>query len=290
MIKASVGERIFDALNILLLLLLGICTLYPFMYVLTISLSTPADAARISLHFFPTAPTFEAYAKIFEHPMLWQAYLNTIVRTVIGVALVIVVLSMVAYPLSRKTFPHRKLITFLFVFSMLFSGGMIPTYLLIKQLHMIDTIWSLVLPGVVSAFNVIILRNFFETIPMEVIESARIDGAREMTIFLRIMLPLSVPVLAVISLWSAVGHWNAWFDALIYINDPTKQVLQLFLRRTVLENVSLTPGDNLLDPSQYTPETLKAATIMIVSLPILFVYPFVQRFFVKGIMLGSVKG
>ncbi|WP_139996217.1 carbohydrate ABC transporter permease [Paenibacillus paridis] len=290
MIKATKGEKAFDFLNIIVLLLLGLCTLYPFMYVLTISLSTPAEAARVSLHFFPRAPTFEAYAKIVEHPMLWQAYGNTIIRTALGVVLVIIVLSMVAYPLSRRTFPHRKFITFLFVFSMLFSGGLIPSYLLIKQLYLIDTVWALVLPGAVSAFNVIILRNFFEAIPMEIIESARMDGARELTIFMRIMLPLSVPVLAVLSLWTAVGHWNAWFDALIYINDPAKQVLQLFLRRTVLENASLTPGETLLDPSHYTPETLKAATIMIVSLPILFVYPFIQRFFVKGIMLGSVKG
>ncbi|MBD2843657.1 carbohydrate ABC transporter permease [Paenibacillus sp. IB182496] len=290
MIRSTRGERLFDVCNILLLLLLGISTLYPFMYVLTISLSTPADAARESLHVLPTAPTFEAYGKIFEHPQLWRAYLNTIVRTALGVALVIVVLSLVAYPLSRRTFPHRKFITFLFVFSMLFSGGLIPTYLLIKQLHLLDTIWALVLPGAVSAFRVIILRNFFEAVPGEVIESARIDGARELTIFARIMLPLSVPVLAVIALWTAVGHWNAWFDALIYISDPDKQVLQLFLRRTVLENASLTPDQQLLDPTQYTPETLKAATIMTVSLPILLVYPFVQRYFVKGIMLGSVKG
>lgn len=260
------------------------------MYVLTISLSTPADAVRQSLHFFPTAPTFEAYTKIFEHPMLWRSYLNTIVRTALGVVIAIFMLSTVAYPLSRRTFPHRKLITFMFVFSMLFSGGLIPSYLLVKQLHLIDTVWSLVLPGAVTAFNVIIVRNFFEGIPMEIIESARIDGAREMTIFMKIMLPLSVPVLAVISLWAAVGHWNAWFDALIYINDPDKQVLQLFLRRTVLENAGLTPNETLLDPSQYTPQTLKAATIMIVSLPILLVYPFVQRYFVKGITLGSVKG
>ncbi|RAV00185.1 carbohydrate ABC transporter permease [Paenibacillus sp. YN15] len=288
--KQAKSEIAFDIVNTLLLCALGFMTLYPFLYELTISLSTPADAAKQGLHLLPLHPTFDAYRKVLQHPELGTAYLNTILRTVLGVGIVLLLTSTVAYPLSRRTFPHRKIVTFLFIFSMLFSGGLIPTYLLIQQLHLVDTIWALVLPGSVSAFRIIIMRNFFEGVPSEVIESAKMDGAGERTVFLRIMLPLSLPVVVVIALWSAVGHWNAWFDALIYINDPAKQVLQLFLRRTVLEGASLMPNETMTDLTVYTPETLKAATTMVVCLPILFVYPFVQRYFVKGINLGSVKG
>ncbi|MDF2921472.1 MAG: lplC6 [Paenibacillaceae bacterium] len=288
--KRTKSELIFDIVNTALLCMLGFMTLYPFLYELTISLSTPADAAKQGLHLIPLDPTFDAYSKVLKHPDLGRAYLNTIIRTVLGVGIVLLLTSTVAYPLSRRTFPHRKTLTFLFIFSMLFSGGMIPLYLLIQQLHLMNTLWALLLPGAVAAFRVIIMRNFFEGVPGEVIESAKMDGAGERTVFIKIMLPLSLPVLAVIALWSAVGHWNAWFDAMIYINDTQKQVLQLFLRRTVLESASLTPGEGMLDLTAYTPETLKAATVMLVCLPILFVYPFVQRYFVKGINLGSVKG
>ncbi|MBD2847246.1 carbohydrate ABC transporter permease [Paenibacillus sp. IB182496] len=284
------GERLFDWFNFLFLLLLGLCTLYPFIYVLTLSLMTPADALAMRVNFIPDNPTLASYEKVFAHPYLWQAYFNTIVRTVLGVSLMLLMTSLVAYPLSRRGFSHRGGIMKLLVFSMLFNGGMIPMYLLVKNLGLLNSVWALVLPGAVTAFNVIIMKNFFEGIPGEIIEAARIDGAGELRIYARIILPLSVPVLAVIALWGAVTHWNAWFDAMLYMHDSDKQVLQLFVRRTVIEEaVSLTPGEEL-NREAYTPETLKAATIMIVSLPILMVYPFVQRFFVKGVLLGSLKG
>jgi putative aldouronate transport system permease protein len=289
--KRSIGENIYEAVNILLLLLLAASTLYPFLYTLTVSLSTPAAAKLPGLHLFPAEVTLASYKKVLNLAGLGQAFFNTTMRTVLGIALVLLATSMTAYPLSRRSFPHRKFLMKLYVFSMLFSGGLIPSYLLIRSLGLLNSVWALVLPGAVSAFSMIIMRNFFQSLPEEIIDSARIDGAGELRIFGSIILPLSVPVLAVVALWAGVGHWNAWFDAMIYIRDMDKQVLQIFVRRTVLdESDKLATQMELLQATDYSPETLKAATIMIATLPILFIYPFIQRFFVKGITLGSVKG
>ncbi|RAV06384.1 carbohydrate ABC transporter permease [Paenibacillus sp. YN15] len=289
--KRCAGDIAFDSVNYMLLFFLGLATLYPFLYVLGVSLSSAQEVNVIGLRLFPSEPTLEVYRKVLESSKLYSAYMYTIIRTVLGVSLTVFLVTLTAYPLAKKSLPHRGLLMKLLVFSMLFNGGLIPSYLLIKNLGLIDSIWALVLPGAVGAFNLIIVRNFFESIPAEVLESARMDGAGEMMIYARIMLPLSIPILAVIALWSAVSHWNAWFDAMIYINDTKRQVLQLFIRRTVLENSGTIVDDQaMLDPAMITPQNLKAALIMVVMLPILCVYPFIQRFFTKGIMLGSVKG
>lgn len=289
--KRSVGDIAFDSVNHILLILLGLATLYPFLYVLGLSLATAQEVNLLGLRLFPSEPTLEIYRKVLESSKLYSAYMYTIARTMLGVCLTVLLVTLTAYPLAKKSLPHRGLFMKLLVFSMLFNGGLVPSYLLMKNLGLMNSIWALVLPGAVGAFNLIIVRNFFESIPGEVLESARMDGAGELVIYARIMLPLSIPILAVIALWSAVGHWNAWFDAMIYINDTKKQVLQLFIRRTVLENSGTIVDDQaMLDPSMITPQNLKAALIMVVMLPILCVYPFIQRFFTKGIMLGSVKG
>ncbi|MDG0813864.1 carbohydrate ABC transporter permease [Cohnella rhizosphaerae] len=266
-------------------------TLYPFLYTLTMSLSTPIDAKLPGLHILPMRPTLESYGKVFTQSGIAQAFLNTALRTVGGVALVLLFTASSAYPLSRLHFPHRGFLMKLYVFSMLFSGGLIPMYLLIRNLGLLNSMWALMLPGAVSAFNLIIMRNFFQSIPEEIIDSSKIDGAGELRTFASIVLPLSLPVLAVVALWAGVGHWNAWFDAMIYIQDLDKQVLQLFVRRTVIEESdALATQAELMHAESYSKETLKAATVMIATLPILCIYPFIQRFFVKGIMLGSVKG
>lgn len=291
MLSKTWGEKAFDVFNLLILLLFGFMTLYPFLYVLTLSLSTPVDARLPGLHLIPWNPTVSSYVKVFANPQIYTAYGNTILRTVLGTALSVGFCALTAYPLSRKGFPHRNLAMKLFVFSMMFNGGVIPMYLLIKNLGLINNIGALVLPGAVTAFNVIVLKNFFQGIPAELNESAKIDGANDIVIFRKVVLPLSMPVLAVIALWAGVGHWNAWFDALIYMQDTNKQVVQLFLRKVVLEqSESLATNQELMKVTQYTSETLKAAMIMVVTLPILLVYPFIQRFFVQGITLGSVKG
>ncbi|MCJ8014441.1 carbohydrate ABC transporter permease [Paenibacillus sp. KQZ6P-2] len=288
----TVGEKIFDVFNVCFLLLLALSTIYPFMNVLTYSLSTPHAANLPGLHFFPKEVTFNSYMKVLSNMEVYRAFGNTMLRTFVGVILLVLLTAMTAYPLSVRTFPHRKQITFLMVFSLMFYGGLIPTYLLVKNLGMIDTIWALVLPPAVSGFNVIVMRNFMQSIHPELIESAKMDGANEFIVFIRIVLPLSAPVIAVVGLWAAVFHWNAWFDAMIYTSGPRHEVLQLFLRRTVLDesNSFLLSIDPARELNLYTPVTLKSATIMIITLPILLVYPFLQRFFVKGIMLGSVKG
>ncbi|MFS0726468.1 carbohydrate ABC transporter permease [Paenibacillus sp. 1P07SE] len=285
------GEKVFDGANLLVLLALAFLTLYPFMYTLTMSLSTPVDAKMPGLHLLPLNPTLEAYKKVLMQSGILQAFVNTTLRTVGGITLVLVFTSLTAYPLSRKSFPHRSLFMKLFVFSMLFNGGLIPMYLLIRNLGLLNSMWALLLPGAVTAFNLIIMRNFFQSIPEEIIDSAKIDGAGELRTFTSVVLPLSMPVLAVVALWAGVNHWNAWFDAMIYIQDIDKQVLQLFVRRTVIEESdALASQTELMHATAYSKETLKAATVMIATLPILCVYPFIQRFFVKGIMLGSVKG
>ena len=229
---------------------------------------------------------------VLSNPNILTGYLNTLFRTIVGTFLTVLTTCMFAYPLSKKDLPHRSLITFLVLFTMLFGGGLVPTYLLIRDLRLIDSLWVYVLPGLTSAFNIIIVRNFFQSIPESLRESASIDGASDVRILFQIYMPLSKPVLATVSLWTAVAHWNAWFDALLYINSESKQVLQMFLRRIVIENSTQLIEKGLVNPevTQFTPETIKAATVIVTILPILLVYPFVQRYFVKGIMLGSVKG
>lgn len=277
--------------NYIVLVVLALVTFYPFLYVVVTSLSSPEQANQLGLHLFPTSPTLDSYAQMLSTPGLLTSYVNTVFRTVLGTAINVLLMAMVAYPLARRTFPHRKLWTFLLVFSMLFSGGLIPTYLLVKDLHLLNSIWALVLPTAVQGFIVIILRNFFQSIPKEIIESAKVDGASEWRILFRIVMPLSLPVLAVVGLWCAVAHWNAWFDALIYINDPDKQVVQVLLRQTVLTQTTPIGLESLnTERQETTPATLQSAMITFVMLPILLLYPLVQRYFVKGIMLGSVKG
>lgn len=284
--ETTVGERLFNWGNMIVLLLLGLCTLYPFWYTLALSFSSPQEANQLGLHLFPEEPTLRAYAKIFSQHDVYVAYRNTILRAGLGVSLSVLLTALTAYPLSKRTFPHRKIFMFLLVFSLLFSGGTIPAYLLVKNLHLIDSMWALILPGAVGAMNVIIMRNYFESIPAELHESGKMDGAGEFSLFWRIALPLSAPVIAVIGLWLAVYYWNEWFQAMLYVNDNKLEVLQMYLRRTVLSGGI----DQLFDATDMTPESLKAATLMFISAPILFVYPFIQRYFVKGIMLGSVKG
>jgi putative aldouronate transport system permease protein len=290
--RRSVGEWVVDLAIVAILSVLAIATLYPFIFELTMSLSSAADTQQGGLHIVPFHPTMNAWHAVLSSSGILQAYLNTIIRTVLATALTIVLTAMMAYPLAQPSFPHRRFLNFTLLFSLLFSGGFIPLFLLVKNLGLLDSRWSLVLPGAVGAMNVILMRNFFQAIPQELIDAARTDGASEMRILFRIVLPLSKPVLAVVGLWTALANWNAWFDALLYINDPHKQVLQMFIRNTVV-----TQADPILNPASQTllqappaSESLSAAAVMIATLPIIALYPFLQRYFARGILLGSVKG
>ena len=289
--KQSVGEKIFGVFNVIFLALIAILCLYPFLYTVSISLSSAAEASRDGLHLFPREISLTSYKMVLSDPNIVNGYINSIIRTVLGTFLTVTASCIAAYPLARREMPHRALITFIIVFTMLFGGGMVPGYLLIKKLGFINTIWALVIPGMLGAFNIIIVKNFFQSLPESLIESARMDGAGEWRILFQIYIPLSKPVLATVALWSAVGHWNAWFDALLYITDDRKQVLQTFLQRIVIESGTQMMELGITDTSvlQFTGETIKAATIIVTILPIICVYPFVQKYFVKGIMLGGVK-
>ena len=293
--RRSKGERVFDVFNYILLGFLGFCTLYPFLNVLNISLSTPADVAKIGLRILPLNPNFEGYKKIMENTYLLTGYKNTIIRTILGTAVNVFLSAMVAYPLSKKYLPNRNIWISMIIFTMFFSGGLIPSYLLIQKLKLTNTIWSLILPGAISTFNMIIVRNYFMSLPAELEESARIDGANDIRILFSIILPISAPIIATIALWSAVGHWNAWFDALIYITNEKLMVLQVILRKMIVEGsmqyIESTGGSFVYeDGFKPTPDIIKCAAIMVSSLPIIMVYPFVQKYFIQGIMIGSLKG
>ncbi len=290
--KLTAGEKVFGVFNVIFLGVVALLCLYPFMYTLSMSLSTANEASRAGFHIVPREVTLTSYKVVLGNPNIVTGYVNSILRTVIGTSLTLLATCVAAYPLSRREMPHRSLITFMIVFTMLFNGGMVPGYLLIKNLGLINTLGALVIPTMITAFNVIIVKNFFQSLPESLVESARMDGAGEWRVLFSIYIPLSKPVLATVALWSAVGHWNAWFDALLYITDDSKQVLQTFLlQRIVIESGTQMMELGITDTEvlQFTGETIKAATIIVTILPIICVYPFVQKYFVKGIMLGGVK-
>lgn len=290
--KHTTGEIIFDTFNYVLLILLGIATIYPFWHTLVLSISSRESAMGMGFRLWPTELDFTSWQMIAGRSYMWQGFYNTIVRTVLGTAIAMLLTVSTAYPLAKKTFPHRDFFTGIIVFTMFFSGGMIPTYILVKELGLMDSVWALVLPIAISPFNVVIVRNFFQSIPESLEESAKIDGANDIFILWRIVLPLSLPVLATIMLWILVGHWNAWFDALLYIQDRGKFVLQQLLRELVVMN---TVDPHIAVPLSQTDvpplsESVKSAATMFATIPILVVYPFLQKYFTQGIMIGALKG
>lgn len=290
-IKRSVGEIIFEVFNVVILGALALTMLYPFWYLLALSLADAEKVALSRVYFWPSVLSLESYRNVLSSVYIYYGFFWSIVRTVLGTALALFLGYNFAYCLSKRDFPNRKFWTMLLVFTMFFSGGMVPDYLLIKNLHMMNTVWALIFPMAISAYNITIMRNFLMSLPDSLEESARIDGANDILILYRIILPLSLPILATVGLWTAVDHWNAWFDGMIYITKPERQVLQVTLRRIVLEGtnslVSLS-GEEV--NARMTTETVKAAVTMVTTLPILCVYPFIQKYFVKGVMVGSLKG
>jgi len=288
------GGHVFNFFLYLFMTGVIVVTLYPFWTQIMISL-TPKDAPPVfNLLQIPKRISFDGYLLIFQYKAVWVGYANTILRTVLGVTLSLVFTALVAYPLSKASLPFNRTFTFLILFTMMFSGGLIPSYMLVKELHLMNSIWALVLPGMVEAFNVLIMRNFFRSLPESLEESARIDGAGYVTIFRTIVLPLSKPVLATVALWVGVQvHWNGWFDAMIYINDPNKQVLQIVLRKIIFDNNVQTLKQMMTamgSDSKFSGPQLQATMIMFSVIPLLLAYPFVQKYFVRGIMVGAIKG
>lgn len=289
-IKEAPSERIFEGVLIVLMILFCITTLYPFIYLLSLSL-TPSDISTATLRFFTPRLDFANYKSVLSSDNLINGFVNTVERVVLGTVIQLVAIVCCAYALSKKYFPNRKFWTGMIVFTMYFSGGLIPTYLLIKQLGLFNSVFVYIFPALIPTFTMMIVRNFFMSIPESLEESARIDGANDITILFRIILPVSMPIIATVILWQMVGHWNAWFDCLIYVPNAKKAVLMLILRRVLLEgredlaNMSGTDGKEMIRT-----ESVKAAITMVVVFPILCVYPFLQKYFVKGIMVGSLKG
>lgn len=246
---------------------------------------------------FPKGINFEGYKMVFKNSQIWNGYKNTIIYTTLGTTINLLVTLPAAYALSRKDFVGRNIIMGILVVTMFISGGLIPSYLLIRNLGMINTIWALIIPNAASVYNVIVTRTFFQTsIPEELTDSARIDGASNLSIFTRIVLPLSLPIIAVMALFYGVGHWNSYFSAMIYLKDQDLYPLQLVLRQIlVLQELSgemtMTQATvELLEHQATVADTVKYAVIIVATLPLIVIYPFMQRFFVKGVMIGSIKG
>lgn len=290
--KRTNGERIFNVFNIIILTFTALISVYPLVYTLSLSLSSMAEASKIGFHIYPKEISLAAYKMVLAKEEVYTGYFNTVFRTVFGTALTVTMTSMMAYPLSKPYMPNSRLYTLLLIFTMVFDAGMVPGYLLIKALHLQNNRLVYILPGLVGAYNIIVVKSYFKSLPSSISESARIDGANEFGILFRIIMPLSKPVLATVAMWVAVAHWNTWIDSMLYMSDKNKQVLQIFLQRIVKENQSDLVESSWMNASvtDYTAETVKSATIIVSILPILLVYPFIQKYFVKGIMLGSVKG
>ena len=293
-IKNPMEDRIlyFVVYTVIILFLLVI--LYPIIFIISASFSEGSEVQLGRVYLWPVKPTLEGYRAVFSHRNIMTGYRNTILYTLGGTLINVVVTVLCAYPLSRRDMPMRGFFVFLFVFTMFFGGGLIPTYLLVNSLGMVNTFWALLIPGAMSVYNMIITRTLFQNgVPHELLEASQIDGCSDARYFFSILLPLSQAVISVISLYYAVAHWNSYFSALIYIRDKQLQPLQLILRSILLSTrVSLNEFEDpdLLEGKIGLEFLVKFALIVVSSAPIMCLYPFVQKFFAKGVMLGSVKG
>lgn len=294
-IGQPLADRVFDAFNIILMLILLVVFVWPLLFVLSASFSDPSAVWTGKMWGIPVGFNLDCYREILFYEDIWTGYANTIFYTVLGTSINLVMTVCAAYPLSRKDFLPRNFLMVMFMITMYFGGGLIPTYLVVQNLGMINTFWAMVIPNAVSVFNIIITRTFFQTnIPESLREAAELDGANTAQFLIRIVLPLSTPILAVMALYYGVGHWNSYFNALIYLNDVDKFPLQMFLRDILIQNqvdlnmVGLDPSQ--AEAKQQLAQTIKYGVIVVASVPVLCFYPFVQKYFVKGVMIGAVKG
>ena len=297
-IKKTVASQVFDICNYIFLAFLSVVTLYPIWHVAMASISNPASImTHTGLLFWPLDNLeFGSYGIVFKNPMIIVGYLNTFKYVILGTLINMIMTILAAYCLSRKFLMVRGAVMYMIIFTMYFQGGLIPSFLLIKSLGMLDTMWALLLPGAISTYNMIIMRTSFAGVPAALEESAMLDGASDMTILIKILLPLTGPTIAVMVLFYAVGHWNSWFSAMVYLNTREKYPLQLVLREILLANavnndtMAAAATDSGAGDKIPLAETVKYATIMVATLPVLMVYPFLQKYFVKGVMIGAIKG
>lgn len=285
----TLGNRIFNIVNYSLLLIIALVCVMPFVYVLAVSFTSPSEVAKGGIILFPKEWSLSAYKYIFSTDTLIRSLWVSIYITVIGTIINLVFTALMAYPLAKSKLRGRQTILLAVLFTMLFSGGMIPTYFVVKELHLTNTLWSLMIPSAISAFNLIVLKNFFQQIPDGLEDSAKIDGCNDLGVLFRIVLPLSMPAMATFALFYSVTHWNQFFNAILYINDNAKWPIQVLLREIIMLAQSRI-GDSGFDEAEIQPLTIRMAVIVFATLPILLVYPFLQKHFTKGVLLGSVKG
>lgn len=298
-VKESRSDKLFLLCNYIYLTVALVIVLYPLLYIISASISDPKYVASGEMWLLPKGITFEGYARVFENTNIWIGYKNTIIYTVVGTIVNLIVTLPAAYALSRSDFVGRGFFMAMFMVTMFFGGGLVPSYLLVKDLGMVNSMWALILPGAASIWNIIVCRTFFQSnIPKELQEAAHIDGCTNTRLFIKIVLPLSMPIIAVMALFYGVGHWNSYFSAMIYLNDSSKYPLQLFLRQILVLQEMAAQGGGAIDTSSATAMNTKAeiaalvkyAVIIVATLPVIAVYPFLQRYFVQGVMIGSVKG
>ena len=296
-IKPPRGDRILNTVIHILLILITIVTFYPLYIVMVCSISDPSFISTGEVFLFPKGLNVEAYKILLQTSEIWIGYRNSLFYTVAGTCLQMVVTTAAGFALSRKTLPGRRFFVLFFLFTMYFSGGLIPTYFLIKDLGLVNTVWVLIIPGLVGPYNLVISRTYFEnSIPEEIYESAVIDGASMIRYYHQFALPLAVPVLAVMVLNFALGHWNSYYSALIYISDDNIQTLQVFIKRitqqasTAVEGAGGTVEIEEVVASIRRTQLLKYAVVIVSSLPMIMLYPFIQKYFIQGIMIGAVKG
>jgi multiple sugar transport system permease protein/putative aldouronate transport system permease protein len=292
-VRLSRSDRIYYGVVYTLITLLTLAVLYPLMYVVSASFSSGRAITSGKVFLLPVEFSTYGYESVLNYKSIWVGYRNTIFYTVAGTAINIAVTLLCAYPLSRKVLRGKGFFTFLFSFTMIFSGGMIPSYILMRDLKILNTVWAMLLPGAMSVYNMVVTRTFFQsTIPGDLLEAAKIDGCSDIQFFTRIVMPLSKAIIAVITLYYAVGHWNAYFNAFLYLNSKELYPLQIYLRQVlVLGDIDADLADEeMLLQLQNLRDVLKYAIIVISTAPLLCAYPFVQKYFVRGVMIGSLKG
>ncbi|HBR28982.1 MAG TPA: sugar ABC transporter permease [Firmicutes bacterium] len=288
------GERLFQISLYLFMIFMGLITLYPFLNVLAISLNDSLDTIKGGVHLLPRVFTWNNYREVFTYPNLVTGFNISFLRTAVGTGLGLLSTAMVAYVISCREFVARRLVTALFILTMYVSGGLIPEFMLVRKLGLMNNFWVYILPGLISGWNVFVLRAYIDTLPVSLMESAKLDGASELTIFLRIVLPLCKPILATIALFIAVAQWNSWFDTYIYCSGKQALTTLQYEMMRILQDVTSATTSSMYGINEYnaprtSPESIQAAITIVVTIPILLVYPFLQKYFVKGLTLGAIK-
>ncbi|HJC22109.1 MAG TPA: carbohydrate ABC transporter permease [Candidatus Eisenbergiella merdavium] len=290
-IKASLSERIFYGIVAAVVALFGICVLYPVIYIISSSFSSPKAVMSGNVLLLPVDFTLNGYGAVLRYDNVWVGFRNSLFYMTVGTTINLVMTTLAAYPLSRKDVPFKGIIMFLFTFTMIFNAGMIPNYLLIRDLGILNTVWAMLIPGAVSVYNMIVMRTFFMTsIPEDLLEASKLDGCTDFQYLRKVVLPLSKSILAVIVMYYAVGHWNAYFNAFLYLSDDRRYPLQLFLRDILISNQVGAEMVDTYSENVGIEYVLKYALIVIATVPMVVIYPFVQKHFQKGVMIGAIKG